>query len=529
MKSPSRKPGALGACAVTAALALTSCGGGDGGGGDAGGERVYTEAINALRHFNPAIEIQPSTDQVGGAIYEQLIRITDEFELLPWLASDWELSEDELTLTLHLEEANWQDGTAFTSADVKYNFEEILPVQPYGASLASRISSVEAPDDQTVVIHLNEPYGPILYTISVQYMLPKHIYEGTDILTNPANVEPVGTGPLVVESFDEGSEVVAVANDDYWGGELAFDRAVFPFTVDVNARDLAIVSGEIDRSRYVDPSSVGDFEADPDLEVSDRASVPQFVQMMFNTESEILQDREVRALVNSAVDRATVTEAAMPETSIIEPGLFPEALGWAHSEEVNFQEEFVFDPDEINEALDEAGYPVQDDGYRFSLTLRYMSALPQLSPVANVIRASFEEVGVDLNLVGEDATVFNERVYGDQDFDIAIWLGSTMHDPSHALLRWYTCNPDMVVGQNASGYCDEELQEAFEASLTTADEQERAQYFRTIEQRAQEIMIGAPIVFNTGLIVHNTSRWVGVENPRNLIGPMDWRALEPKE
>lgn len=508
------------------ALLLTSCGS-EGNDGETG-NRIFTEAISPMRHFNPAIEIQPSTDQVGGAVYEPLVRMTDEFEVTPWLAHDWETSEDELTATFHLVETTWHDGEPFTSEDVEYNLKEVLPIQPYGGTLASRIADIETPDDHTVVLHFEEPYGPLFSTLTVQHLLPQHLYEGTDILTNPANTEPVGTGPLVIESFEEGSEVVASANPEYWGGELAFDQAVFPFTSDTNARDLAIVAGDIDRARNVSPSSVDDFSANPDLEVSERASVPQFIQLAFNTENEILDDRELRALINSAIDRERITEVALPETSTVEPGIFPQSLSWASALDVDLAETFAYDPDEINAALDEAGYPRQDDGTRFSLDLRYMSILPELSPVASAMQASFEEVGIELNLIGEDPSVFNDRIYTEGDFDLAIWLGTTSRDPSHALLRWYTCNPDLVAGQNASRYCDEELQNAFEASLSITDPGERAEHFHEIERRVEEIMVSVPVVFNTGLLVHNHARWDGVDNPRHLLGQMDWIALSPK-
>ena len=488
---------------------------------------TYVEAVAAFAHFNPAIVVQPSIEQVGGSVYEPLVRMNDQFEIVPWLAESWELSDDGLTATFHLVDANWQDGEPFTADDVVYNLEEVTPIQAYGAPFAANLVSAEATDEHTVVLTLAKAYAPLLPLLSVQYLLPKHLYEGTDILTNPANLAPVGTGPLVIESVEEGSQVVATANPDYWAGELQFDRVVFPFTTDVNARDLSILAGDIDRSRYVAGSKQAEMDAPATLDTSLRGSVPQFVEFQMNTGNPVLADAKVRALVNSAIDRATVMAVAMPNTTAMPTSIYPEALDWASDSSIDLEKQFAYDPAKINAGLDKAGYPVQGDGWRFTLDVHYMSIFGDLAAVADVMKASFAEVGINLDVVAEDPTVFNESVYAKGDFDTAIWLATTSQDPSLALVNWYTCNPNKATGRNASGLCDADLDAAADAALWVADQDERAEYLSAVEERAAEIMIGAPIVFNTGMLVYNTARWSGVENPRNLIGPQDWIQLSP--
>ena len=123
-------------------------------------------------------------------------------ELYGDLAESWENSEDLMTWTFHLrKDVKWHDGEPFTSADVKWTIESILE---YGEGAnayeyVSMVESVETPDDYTVILHLNTPCGTMVNNVADYYgfdILPKHLYEGTDVTTNPCNTQPVGTGPF---------------------------------------------------------------------------------------------------------------------------------------------------------------------------------------------------------------------------------------------------------------------------------------------------------------------------------------------
>src|SRR5690606_713086 len=121
----------------------------------------------------------------------------------------------------------WHDGEPFTADDVKYNLEEVVPLQPLGPPLTDNIGSIEVPDDLTVVIKLATPFAPVLEALTNQVMLPTHIYEGTDVTTNPANLAPVGTGPFKFNEFLPGDRIVVDRYDDYWGAQGAADQIVF--------------------------------------------------------------------------------------------------------------------------------------------------------------------------------------------------------------------------------------------------------------------------------------------------------------
>ena len=532
-----RRKWRAGLTAAIAALALAGCslgdpdgaqatGNGDGAGDESnGGTHTFVAGTGTVPHLNPQIIVSPSVNTVAGSILEQLTKLSDTFEVQPWLARDWEVSDDGLTVTLYLEEGvTWHDGEPFTSEDVAFNFEEVMMYQSYGGALVERIESIALPDDHTVEVTLNAPYGPFMEVLTLQYLLPKHLYEGTDIIDNPTNMEQVGTGPFMLERFSEGQEITMTSNPDYWRGDVPVDRLIFTIQNDTNAGALALLAGET----MVGGAGQGMLDqmwAAEHLELTQRGQLPRQFVFTMNADVPELADAEIRKLVYQSIDRTQVAEVAMPEISYEASSIYPDELAWLDTD-VDLREEFPYDPDAINAALDEAGYPRGEDGIRFSLRLHLMGITAEARAVGAVISDSMSEVGIDVDLTGEDTSVFMENVYERRDFDMAIVEATLGVDPSLGITRWYECNPEKAQAQNPSGLCDEALQEAADLALSTADQEERAEHLAEVEQRALDVMMSAPLVFHTVYTVYNHDQWDGLENSEGLVG-RDWTTVFP--
>src|SRR5512135_3086508 len=127
------------------------------------------------------------TQMVSSNIFEGLLRYSPKLEPQPQLAESWSVSEDAKTYTFKLRKGvTWHDGKPFTSADVKFSLEEVWKkLHPRGRVTFAKVTAVDTPDANTVVIHLSDPTPMMLSAFSSyeSQVLPKHVYEGKDFTT----------------------------------------------------------------------------------------------------------------------------------------------------------------------------------------------------------------------------------------------------------------------------------------------------------------------------------------------------------
>ncbi|HSC70752.1 MAG TPA: ABC transporter substrate-binding protein, partial [Candidatus Methylomirabilis sp.] len=205
--------------------------------------------VNDPTTLNPATSSDFYVKIISGTVFDTLVNLDFNLTPVPRLATSWDVSKDGLTYTFHLAKATWHDGKPLTSEDVKFTVEQVLgPYHPSGAQYKDRIQEIQTPNPQTVVFRLKTPFGPFLVMLANDlYIVPKHIYQGTDILKNPARLTPVGTGPFKLAEWKKGDYVRVVRNPDYFmEGKPYLDEIVFKVAADAGARMLAFEKGEID-------------------------------------------------------------------------------------------------------------------------------------------------------------------------------------------------------------------------------------------------------------------------------------------
>ena len=157
--------------------------------------------------FNPNLKVDDWGVVTYQNIFNRLVKQTVSNAVVGDLAKSWEFSDDGLTLTFHLHEGvKWHDGEPFSSEDVKWTFDKIR-TEGYQSNSFKQLSEITCLDENTVVFHLSEPNSGIVATIGWlgTFIMPKHIYDTPDYdwSTNPANFQPVGTGPFKFVSYEE--------------------------------------------------------------------------------------------------------------------------------------------------------------------------------------------------------------------------------------------------------------------------------------------------------------------------------------
>jgi peptide/nickel transport system substrate-binding protein len=527
MRSPRRR--GLGALAVALCLVLAGC---SGAGAGSAQDDVFVAAITKQPpHLMRMFLGDATTGLIGLAIEESLVTVNREREVEPQLAQSWEMP-DEKSYRFHLvPNVTWHDGKPFTSADVVYTFEHALGVNPATESLKSMIESVTAVDDLTVDVVLSSPSGAFLAMLNPMNfsIVPKHVYEGTDLLSNPANRAPIGTGPYKFESWD-GNQITLVRNDAYWQGPPAIPTVVFTVSADPNARALALKNNDIDYINSFDLpyEALRQLQDEEGVTLDTGRASTSMQQLQFNTRNPVLSSPAVRKALFSAIDREFVSQTVFGGLSPAGTAALP-ADHWANSGEVDYMKEFPFHPAQAEAALDAAGFPKDASGKRFSMNLRFDTSVPGSERTTEVIADNWRSIGVDTVVMADERQVFTDTVYAKHDFDAFIINIASGADPAIGLYRRYTCdNGQNAVFGNASGYCNPDLDEVFARANASNDRAERVRLYA----EAQRI-IADDLPIATTIQVQYTdairSEFGGKEGflSRGEVVMLDWNALTP--
>lgn len=441
--------------------------------------------------LNPAITNNQVDVFVAAKIYEGLIYLDEDMTPVPGLAQSWEVSDDGLTIALHLRPGvRWHDGVPFTSADVKFSLEDVVrTMHPLGAAQLSVLESVETPDDQTAIIHLSGPSiffaSPYLaLNASTAPIIPKHLFEGTDIATNPVSSNPVGTGPFRFQEWVRGSHIVLVRSDDYWAEGLPLlDQVVYVVIPDASTRLLAFENGEIDYLPFGVPySALERLGARPDVDVIRfRDTRYQIHGLYFNVRNEPFSNPLVRQAIAHAIDKQVIVDNV--------------TFGYDRvANSVQQSGSAFYNPDvptyDLNLTtaaglLDQAGLTAGANGVRFEATFTVDLGVGETAlKTAELLRDQLALVGIKLTIVPLERATFLQTVYQNYDFEIATFYGTMGPDPSVGS-KWFVTPTAPASFVNPTGYSNPRIDNLLAAFAVQTDPDRRRELF----YEAQDILL----------------------------------------
>ncbi|MGH6644961.1 MAG: ABC transporter substrate-binding protein, partial [Bradyrhizobium sp.] len=225
---------------------------------DEQGGRLTVAADSEPTNLNPAIVASNGVFFVASKVIEQLAEADYNApdRLAPKLAVSWEGSPDGKAVTFKLRpNVKWHDGKPFTSADVAFSALEVWKkLQNLGRVVFKDLESVDTPDDLTAVLHFAAPtpFQLIRNCLpALTSVLPKHVFEGTDIMKNPANEKLIGTGPFKYVEHKPGEYYLLRRNDAYWvPGEPKINEILFKVLPDRDSAGAALEAGEIQLAAF---------------------------------------------------------------------------------------------------------------------------------------------------------------------------------------------------------------------------------------------------------------------------------------
>ncbi|MDE1992380.1 MAG: hypothetical protein KGI75_07735 [Rhizobiaceae bacterium] len=411
---------------------------------------------------------------------------------LPRLATSWETSNDGKTYTFKLRPGvKWSDGQPFTAEDVVFTLNTFGKFNTYLTKLMPLVEEASAPDETTFVLKLKQPLTATLdlFDKEVFPLMPKHVYDGKDVATNPANLAPVGLGPFKFDSWQSGQSITFVRNDNYWDkGKPYLDSVVFALIPNSQQRLNAIVNGEIN---WFQPE-VSQVKATQDAAKSGKIKVEQIVNnapetavVDFNITREPLANVKVRQALFQAIDRNRVAQDVYQGLASTVVNAIPSQFTQLNDPSIDYSKLYPFDPVAAGKLLDEAGYPLKD-GKRFSIDLAVI-AVPPYEQVAQVVQSQWSAIGIDVKLSALELQIWTDKVYKQHDFDASVISLTGRTNPVLGVDRSFVCNQGSVPFANPTGYCNPEFDAVALAAAAAPADQQRALYKKYAEIVARDL------------------------------------------
>lgn len=318
-------------------------------------ENVFRIAFPAdIMSTNPFMATDLRSLWILNLLYDPLVALDPELNIVPWLAERWEVSPDGLRYTFYLRRGvRFHDGKELTADDVVFTFKAGIGNNTIRFSVfVPIVSDVKKVDDYTVVFELKVPSYAFLLNLATAYVYvaPKHIWVDKPI--DWANPEPVGTGPFKWHSRVPGESLVLVRNPEYFiKGTPKISTIVMRVIPEADTRFLAIKKGEVDAERYAPPVTVvKEAEKDPNLKVVTAPDI-WLVYLAFNFRR--FNNTKLFEAINYAIDRDEIVMAVVEGYGVPVHTILNEM--W-HKELAYPKIRYEYNPEKAKRILEGLGY-----------------------------------------------------------------------------------------------------------------------------------------------------------------------------
>ncbi|WP_127112461.1 peptide ABC transporter substrate-binding protein [Shimia sediminis] len=534
---------------------------------------IYWQAPSIL---NPFLSGGTKDIESASLVIEPLGRYDPNGALVPFLAEEIPtvanggVSEDLTSITWKLKSGlKWSDGSAVTSADVKFTAEYCMHPEGGCAQLAKfdGVESVEVVDDLTVKVMFNEPkpnpYGPfmggqspIIQAAQFADCLGAKAPECTD-----ANFAPIGTGPFVVDEFKPNDVISMSANPNYRDpAKPAFATLTFKGGGDATAAGRAVLeTGEFDYAwnlqlapdvlakmaeggkgtpiaafgSLVERLEMNMTDPSPDLDADTRSTV--------KAPHPFLSDINVRKALSMAIDRNLLVEVGYGQAGRPTCNLVPGPAVYASDNTDCLTQDIAG----ANKMLDDAGWAMGSDGVRAKDGVR-LSILYQTS--TNAVRQDFQalikqwwsEIGVETELRNLNASVFFGGDPGSPDTyqkfyaDVEMYANNFDGTDPQAYLSMYRCGNEpkpesQWQGENINRFCDPAYDKLIDELGRTSDLETRYKLAKQMnEMLTKESYTIIPLVDRGRVSAHSNTLGGVVLNTwdSELWNASDWHRVK---
>lgn len=443
-----------------------------------------------------------AAERVRNLMFNALVKKTETFDYTGELASEIRTSEDGKSITFVIRPGvKFHNGREFTSADVKYTFEELFKSTGYkkfaffdsvGKDQIAHINSIETPDPLTVIFNIARP---TLKNQLLSNLVAIPIIPAGSVAEQKS--KPTGSGPFKFVSFDQSQNTVELqANPEYWDGAPKIAKLRVKTIPDASALQAELQTGAVDLAPLptnLPPDTLKALGALPNLSVQqfDGSNI-QYVGL--NTQAPPLNNIKVRQAIGYAVDREKIIRELLLGQAKIANSILPES-SWAYTAGTNYD----YDVEKAKQLLRESGYKNEPIKFKFS------AGNAAFSSYAQAIQNSLIAAGLNIEIETLDSNTLREQLaQGQFMLNTGVWIGGNQ-DPIF-LKDLFTTGRIPGPGVsccNRSRYSNQEVDKLIEDAMNDLDRAQAADKYKKAWAIISNDLPLLPLWYPANMIVAN--------------------------
>jgi len=485
--------------------------------------------------LNPGVAWLAKSYTIFELVYDSLYELNLDGTYAKGLVESVERSADGLVYTFKIKSGvKWHDGQPLTAKDVAFTYNLVKAHEDFPTlnSYTTNFAKVEAPDDTTVVLTLDQQVPSIESKLVFLYILPEHIWKEYAVGAAAAeftNEEMIGSGPFKMKEYKQNEFVHLVANKDYHGTVPKVDEVIFQAFQTPDVLIQAIKSGQVDMITQMPNTGVAALKNAENVSVEIGSPLsPDLTDIILNQVAPencptadggicsghpALRDKNVRLAMAYATDKNKLIDIVA--LGLAAPGiaLIPDGMGaWFNSS----IQDYPYDPAQANKMLDEAGYKdVNNDGVRempdgttpLTLRVNWPSDSTEAPRLSELLQEMWKQIGITTQPQAVDPDALTAQCCPTLDYDVMIW--GWVADPDPQTLLIIPVTDQIPTGYNETGYSNPKYDELFVKQSTEMDPEKRREMVWEMQKITHDDVVYIIPYYSKQVQAYRTDRFSG--------------------
>lgn len=370
-------------------------------------------------YWDPAAGFGLVDEQVASLVHDTLIAFNEAGEMLPSVATAWELTSPTTVALTIRSDVKFHDGTPLTAEDIKASIDRLGEGKLAQSMVATPGISVNIKSPTEIEVVSPVPFGVVLNALAFIKILPKANIDNPDSF----KVGALGSGPYKFVSYS-GNDVTLEANPDYWGGAPKIKTVIFRYIEDGQARISALLTNQVDILTRVSSEDLSRVDGNGDFYIA-KVSPPAQIIAIYQHNGP-LGDLKLRQAVAHAIDREGIAKSLMRGANPVGFSALPTSAPFYTPLEPKFE----YDLEKAKALMKESAYP---DGA--TLRMSTSTLVPNQIEIDQVIAASLQQIGITVEVERLEVGAFRSSY---NTYDINLNTLASFNNDADFLLGFYS-------------------------------------------------------------------------------------------